>query len=199
MVYPTAPANVVATSNNSVVSVSWPAATGASSYKVERSPSRTGAFQVVATTSSLAITDVVPGSATPVTYVYRVRSVDSASTWSRDVASPLDFATTATTLFAQSIGVASDMNGSHMTELQKAADALRIASGLSAVFGSAPSLVQAPIAASDYTAVITALNAARGAWGLPAFTYTGVPPPSVHGDVYAAHMTQLREAVELTA
>jgi len=82
-----------------------------------------------------------------------------------------------------------------MTELQKAVDALRIASGLSALFGSVPSLVQGPIAASDYTAVITALNAARAAWGLPAVTYTGVPPPSVHGDVYAAHMTQLREAV----
>jgi YD repeat-containing protein len=194
-VYPLPPASVVATSDNRVVSVSWPSSSGAVSYAIERGTSRTGGFAVVGTTTLLALTDTVPASATPITYVYRVRAIDSAGTWSKTTNAPLDFATTATTLFAESVTVGQRIEASHLAELQKAMDALRVASGLSPSFSGAPSLVGAHIAATDFTAMTTALNGALGVWGLPSFGYSGVTGPSPGVRVYAAHVTQLREAV----
>jgi hypothetical protein len=165
------------------------------SYVVERATSRSGSFQTAGTSATLTLNDNVAAGATPVTYVYRVRAVDSIGTWSRASTAPMDFATTASVLFAEAVTTGWEIKASHVTELQKAVDAVRTASGLAALFGSAASLVGAPVAAGDFTSVISALNGARSVWGLPPFGYFGVPTPSPGEAVYAEHVRQLREGV----
>jgi YD repeat-containing protein len=198
-VIPPPPAWIAAASDNLVVNVSWPPVSGIPSYRVERSTSRTGAFALVALTSALGFQDTVPASASPVTYVYRIRSRDTANTLSRASDSPLDFATTATVLFAEPISAGATMiQAAHIAELRNAIDALRNAtsSTLAPAFGGAPSLADAPIVAADFTALVDALDATRAFWGLAPFQYAGVPLPQPGGLVYAAHITQLREAVK---
>ncbi len=68
-----APDPVTATASNAAVSLSWPSATGASSYRVSRSLFSGGPYQTIACPSGLAYTD--PGLTNGTTYYYQVSSV----------------------------------------------------------------------------------------------------------------------------
>jgi hypothetical protein len=52
------------------------------------------------------------------------------------------------------------------------------------------------IQASDFTALIAALDQARSVYGLAAFEYAGVTPPISGGEVFAKHVLQLREVMK---
>lgn len=195
-VYPPSPAWVSATSNNLAVTVTWPASAGASSYLVERATSRSGPFTLIGNPTSLTpLTDIVPASANPITYVYRVRARDAYPTDSREIGAPLDFATTATVLFAESVTAGTTIKASYLAELRKAVDALRIASGLPALYGNAPSLAGVTIEAGYFTSIMNALSGARAVWGLSEFVYSGVPAAVPGNIIHAGHVTQLRDGV----
>jgi hypothetical protein len=67
------PANVTATPHNQVATISWPAATGATSYVVSRSSSNAGPFTAVTSdVFSTSYTDV--GLTNGTTYYYEVES-----------------------------------------------------------------------------------------------------------------------------
>jgi hypothetical protein len=72
--------------------------------------------------------DHVPASATPVTYLYRVVALANGTQSSPSL---LDYATTATTLFAEGIvGGVTTIKGLHVKELRMAIDAVRFSAGL---------------------------------------------------------------------
>jgi hypothetical protein len=73
--------------------------------------------------------DRVPPSAAPIAYLYHVVALANGT---QSFPGPLDYATTATTLFAESIvaGV-TPVRGIHVLELRTAIDALRSTAGLS--------------------------------------------------------------------
>jgi hypothetical protein len=118
-------------------------------------------------------------------------AVDSAGTLSQPSGAPMDYATTATALFAENITSVWEIKASHLAELQKAVDAVRTASGLPHLFDSAPSLVGAAVAASHFTSIMDALDGAHGGWNLPPLA----PRPGATGVVNASHVTQIKDGV----
>lgn len=195
-VIPPPPAVVTATTQqNREVLVTWSAVAGASGYRIERTTRKDAAPSFVTTVSGVtSFNDMVPASALPVTYVYYVRTLDSVGEVSDR--GPWDHATGATILYAQPQISASvtTVNGTDMTELRNAVDALRYAVYLTPAFGGS-STASGPITAAHFTAVVMALSQARVQTGTSAFTYSGVPVPAPGGTVLAAHITQLREAL----
>ena len=195
-VIPPGPASVMATTqDNRNIVVSWQAVTGASAYQIERTArvglASSATFNVAAPATSFP--DVVPASAGPITYIYYVRAIDAQGGISARGA--FDYATAATRLWANSITAQSTpIRANDVQELRNAIDAFRYAFHAAPAFGgsSPPSGL---IRASDWTALVTALNAARTANGYAPFAFSGVPAPAVGGVIRSAHPQQLREAL----
>jgi len=124
-----------------IVHVTWSLVSGATSYRIERATcTATACWGQAGVSNSATITsfdDTPPVQAgQPVTtYLYRVVAMAGSNTSSP---SAIDFATTATNLFAEPIVGASTptatpttIRGSHLKELRNAIDAVRAAAGLS--------------------------------------------------------------------
>lgn len=75
---PAAPTNLTATGGNAVVSLSWSASTGATSYNVLRSTTNGGPYSSIASTSSTSYSDT--GVSNGTTYYYVVTASNSAGT-----------------------------------------------------------------------------------------------------------------------
>jgi YD repeat-containing protein len=117
-----------------MVHVTWALVSGATSYRIERATCTAFACWssvAVSNSATIAFYDDIPPlvSGQPVvTYLYRVVALaGNAASW----ASTLDYATTATTLFAETIvGGSTRIRGSHVKELRNAIDAVRNSAGL---------------------------------------------------------------------
>jgi hypothetical protein len=196
-VVPPPPAIVSATTQeNRSVLVAWTAVPEASSYRIERATSvgTLGTHVTDVGASTTFFMDTVPDNASPVTYIYYVQTLDTHGKFSNKGA--WDFATTATALYAQPQLVPGEtpILASDVQELRTGIDALRVALGMPQLFvGSSPpsGLIQA----SDFTTLLDALDGARSAMGILPFTYVGMSPPEPGGEVLAAHIQQLRDAL----
>ncbi|HTQ29597.1 MAG TPA: hypothetical protein VMI53_00155 [Opitutaceae bacterium] len=73
---PAAPINLLATSGNATVSLTWTASVGATSYNVKRATSSSGPFTTIASVSATSFTDTMVANCTVYTYV--VSAVNSA-------------------------------------------------------------------------------------------------------------------------
>lgn len=192
-VLPPPPALVIATTReNLTVDLSWSAVVGASGYQVERTTLRDGvaSWSTIVSAASTAYVDTLPPSTLPVTYIYYVRTIDG-ETSNRGA---FDFATGATTVYEHPVIVAGAtvIKAGDLVELRRGIDAFRAAFGLGAAFGSA-SPPSGMIRASDFTALVTALNEARFTAGYSNFGYTVAP--QVGSPVLRLHVTELRETL----
>ena len=85
-----------------------------------------------------------------------------------------DYATAGTSLFAHVVDTGEQIMANDGAQLRKAVDALRSTTGLPAAFSSGGPVTGNPIAASDFTNLVNALNAARGYYPLAQFTWDAV-------------------------
>ena len=73
---PAAPTNLVATAGDTVVTLTWAASTGATSYHVKRSTTSGGPYTQIATSTSTSYTDIAVTNGT--TYYYVASAINSA-------------------------------------------------------------------------------------------------------------------------
>ncbi|HEX8148785.1 MAG TPA: hypothetical protein VF591_16505 [Pyrinomonadaceae bacterium] len=178
----------VASSSGTQISVSWTASAGAARYQVERAPKAAGPYTVVGnpTTNSYADGDVTPG----VTYIYRVRAVDSGgalSTYSNIVVA------TAVTYTDPTItpGV-TPLKAVHMTELRETINSVRRAAALPDASWTDPSLAGATVRAVHLQELRSSLNQALTALNAPAPTYTDPTLTPGATTIKAVHIDELR-------
>jgi len=135
-----------------------------------------------------------------VAHVYRVHAVVSGATSSP---SPMDYATTAVTLFIDDPLAAGTMiKGMHISQLRKAVDAVRIAAGLTA-YGMRPDgsgwagydPPAGTVTAAAVNDVRGALAEARLRLGRPALVYTS-PLPASGSLVRTFHLQEIRSGVK---
>jgi YD repeat-containing protein len=195
-VIPPSPAQVQAwTVTNRTVAVSWTAVSGAAQYQIERVEriGGTATSPITVAGSVTSFTDTVPATATPTTYLYYVRAVNAQGYLSNRGA--FDYATAATSLWAQAIGGNTTVvRGNDVQELRRAVDAFRYAFGIDTPAFGGSSAPSGWIASGDFAALVTAFNAARDAGDYPDFAYA--TPPALNGVVSAQHVQQLRNALE---
>jgi hypothetical protein len=191
----------VTQTDTSVVRIDWTAVPNAYAYHVARKATLTGTptWLNVVTGQTFAIDTLSPNS-TPTAYVYVVYAIDQYGNQSAN-ASNADYAVTATALFTdEPLKTHTDPNGGtsiagrHVRELQRAIDAVRFSAGLGQLWVNA-SAPTGPVTASDYTALKAPLDAARVAFSLPPFNWSGVPAPASHGLILRSHVQQVRDAL----
>jgi YD repeat-containing protein len=193
------PINLSATTqaNSSFVVLIWSqGASGSTSYRIERKDCFACPWSAIGPnpTSATTYTDTIsasPGSF-PVAHLYHVIAVASGS--SDSAPSAPDYAVTALTLFAESIGIGTPIRGTHVQELRKAIDALRGLANLPAYWTDYSPPTEW-ILASHQTDMRTALDQAVFSLVTHHLTFTGTAPASGVG-IAADHMNQLRAAVK---
>ena len=110
------------------VHVTWTTVPNATSYSVQRRDCPSCGWGTVFTGNALVVDDHPPASATRVTYLYRIVALANGTL---SFPSSTDFATTATSLFAEPIvGGVTPIRASHVRELRLAIDAVRASTGL---------------------------------------------------------------------
>ncbi|HXH41023.1 MAG TPA: fibronectin type III domain-containing protein [Thermoanaerobaculia bacterium] len=198
------PVNFSATtqdSNSSVVVLVWSQGlSGPTSYRIERKDCFSCSWTAIGPnpTSATSYTDnsiiSIPGNM-PRAYLYHVIAVAGGSTDSAP--STLDWAVTASTLFAENIVRGTRIRGTHVQELRKAIDALRSMANLPA-YTAGWTDYNAPtgrILAIHQTDMRTALDQAVFSLLNSHITFTGTTP--AHGvSILAYHINQLRNAVK---
>lgn len=119
-------------------------------------------------------------------------------TRSPEETSPVDYAVTATTMYATGSIVARStfVQAQHVVELRRGIDALRKLVNLPEVFAA-----QTPpsgwVFASHFTALLTPLDEARARFGHSAFVYSnGIARPGPGVLIKVEHVTQLREVLQ---
>lgn len=120
-----------ADADSSSVHVTWSLVSNATAYRIERTTCLSCGWGPVFTSNSASIQtydDHVTASSSPVAYLYRVVALANGT---QSTPSPIDYATTATTLFAESIvAQVTPIRGLHVKELRLAIDAVRYSAGL---------------------------------------------------------------------
>jgi hypothetical protein len=119
-----------ADADSSSVHVTWSLVSNATAYRIERTNCVSCGWSAAFTSNSASVQaydDHVTASTSPVTYLYRVVALASGI---QSFASSTDFATTATTMFAESIVSGTRIRGVHVKELRMAIDAVRLSAGL---------------------------------------------------------------------
>ncbi|MEO8383367.1 MAG: hypothetical protein ABI779_27170 [Acidobacteriota bacterium] len=202
VVRPAAPAWLTAQATDLAVRIDWPAVTvsGGARYDVERATNINGPYQRIATAiTALLWNDSAPPQAggLPKAYVYRVLTVAPDDTRSPSELSPRDYAVTAPAVYPTGPVMAglTSVKAEHIAELRRSIDALRSLVGLGAAFAgqAAPTGL---IRASDFTALLAPLDAARAPFGAGAFVYAnGILRPAATGLISAEHVNQLREVM----
>lgn len=186
------PTNVVATgASSSLVNISWTAAAGAVNYEVSRSTNGT-TFAPVGTTSNTTYPDnsVAAGTA----YLYKVRSIDAASSMSgysnADLATAVSFTDPTLTAGATTVAAA------HFSELRLAVNAVRVLAGLTpATFTDATLNATVLVKGVHVTELRTALDAARSALALPAVSYNDGTITPTSTNIRTVHVEDLRGGV----
>jgi len=169
--------------------VSWSTVGSAVSYQIERS-SGGGPFVAAGIESeSPFIEGMLPAG---VTYLYRVRAIDSFGTPSLN--SAFDPATTILFTDDPLIPGVTIVKALHLLQLRDAVNAFRAAAGLGAgTYGEIVAGVT-PIRASDINELRLALAAARSALALPPLDLTD-PSLTSGMTVRRAHVQEIRNAV----
>ena len=184
------PSNLTAIAiSTSQVALNWGAVAGAARYQVLRS-SNHGAAATVAfpITNSFIDVDLEPRT----TYVYQVRATDSSN------AGPLSNADVATTiLFTDDpvISATTIIKAVHLTELQSAVNAVRIAAGLPTAVFSGTVNRGLPIKADDIQVLRANLLEARSALGLGTAPFAD-DPLAKGTTIKAVHVRELRDGVQ---
>ena len=178
-----------------LVSVTWPAVTGAATYELRRATSINGIFSVVASPASNSWTDAPTYSSLPQTYIYQVWSVASSGTRSV-TGSPKTFATVGSPLFTDEPlqQYVTTIKGIHIGELRRAVDEVRRAAGQPPSWSSyAPAT--GLVSFSDNSTLRTSLDAACSSIRGTPCSYAG-PAPAVNGPVLAVQVQSIRDAVK---
>ncbi|HYH09752.1 MAG TPA: M57 family metalloprotease [Thermoanaerobaculia bacterium] len=189
------PSGLTATTNGSVVAVSWAAATGATGYNVYRRAAGAVTFSLVGSTAGTTYNDQAVSSGNA--YLYYVKATASGS---ESAASNQDFATVYTYTDATITAGATTAKKSHIDQLRAAVNAVRALAGLgNATWTTDSTLVSGTtrVKALHIQELRTEVNSARAALGFGAATF------STDGTVTAgatsikkAHIDQLRDSMK---
>jgi sugar lactone lactonase YvrE len=172
------------------VVLSWTPVSGATYYEIFRSSSVGGTFVLHNSCPAATCSDfnVLPG----VTYLYKVRAMDDGGPSSFGA---VDTATTSA-FTDHPLSAGTRAKAVHVLELRTAINAMRAAAGLPLATFAASVGSGSKIVASAIDELRAAVDPARAALGLPAMTYDDATLTPQATSVKAAHVTQLRVAVE---
>jgi RHS repeat-associated protein len=195
------PTNLTTTPTSSNVAVNWTAATGATSYRIERKAAG-GSFVSAGTTSNTSFTDngVTAGNA----YLYRVCVADGSGNCASGF-SNVAFATVFSFTDPTLITIQDDPSGAtvtsakavHITQLRTAVNAVRSLAGLSNATWSTTVVSGGTISKDDIKDLRDRLNDAFTPLTIPLPTYTdatlvGAPNGTL---IKGAHIRELRQRV----
>jgi YD repeat-containing protein len=190
--YPPTNFSATTTDYSSVVRLTWqPGQSGSTSYRIERKDCYSCLWHSIGSVTDLWYYDTVAESSIPVPYLYHVIAVATGSSDSDPSAQ--DYAVTAATLFAEDVLPGTRIRGSHIQELRRAIDELRVLAGLPRYWTNynAPT---GKVLASHQIEMRTALDAAVWALKTQHVPFAGsTPAPRVR--ILATHINQLRAAV----
>ncbi len=164
-----APTNLSVTLTSATqVSLSWTAATGASSYQIERSPSASGIFAVVGNTNTAtSFNDLTATNGNA--YLYRVRAVNGSTI---SPASNLTLGTAITFLDTTLLPQVTTIKAQHIYDLRTAVNAVRRAAGMADATWQDTTLTQVIIKATHIQELRDRLNEALVALSIPTSAYT---------------------------
>ena len=192
-----APAGVTATASGATVTIQWNTVVGADGYRVEKKIS-SAAWQEAQTVygESQSSTTNLPSAPNGVV-LYRVMAF-SGSVFSD--ASNVDIAYAASFTDDPNGATPVGIRAEHVTELRKAVNTLRGLAGLGPIYSSsAPSALDPnvlrtqPISYTDWTTLMSNLNAARGLFGLPGISYE--TPVSASNPISRTHIDDVRNGL----
>jgi RHS repeat-associated protein len=192
-----APSGLGASPSNSSVALSWSAASGVTSYRVERKGAG-GTFHLLGTTTSTSFTDGSSGNA----YLYKVCAADGSNSCTSGYSNvvlgmAVSFTDPTIISFADDPLNATPIKAAHLTELRTAVNAVRSLAGLSAASWTNPTLTPqvTQISADDVRDLRTKLDEALTALGIQTSAYTD--PTLATGQygtqVKRIHITELRQ------
>ena len=188
------PTNVAAAATStSAVTVSWTAASGATSYQVFRATAFAGPYVQIGTSATTSYPDST-GLSASTTYLYKVRSVNAVASVSGD--SNIDPATTVIFTNDPIVSASTSVRQAHLTELRTAVNAMRVAASLGAFSFTDAVTGTLPVKALHVTELRTKLDAARVVFGLPAISYTDPTLTIASTLVKATHFQQLRNGTK---
>lgn len=185
------PSNVIATASTTTsITLTWTAATGATSYQIDRRSAGT-AFVQIGTSAGPAFTDTSVSASSA--HLYRVRAVSGASVSDN---SNVDLATTV--IFTDpGLAIGTTIKAAHFNELRTAVNAVR---GLAGLFGfnfTAPGpATGGSFRKSHIDELRSNLASARSTLALPAITFTDPTITAGSTRLKAVHLTELRNGVQ---
>ena len=191
---PTAPANVKATAvSTTQVNLTWTASTspiGISRYEIERSYNH-GSYSLVgtSTTASFANSSVSPG----ITYLYRVRAVDTQNVFSGY--SNLDLATTILFTDDPLVSGLTKVRAVQFSEMRQAVNAVRKSAGLAAATWTDTNLAGMLTKAIHIQEMRNYLSPALAALGFSAPSYTDPALTTGVTRIRKVHLEELRQRV----
>jgi len=192
---PTAPGSVKATAASATqVNLTWTASTspiGISRYEIERSYNN-GAYSLIgtATTASFANGSLTPG----ITYVYRVRAVDTQNVFSPY--SNRDLATTILFTDDPLVSGLTKVRAVHFSEMRRAVDAVRASAGLVPAPWTDTNLAGIPITAVHIKEMRNYLSPALVSLGFSAPSYTDPTLTTGVTCIRKVHLDELRQGVK---
>ncbi len=192
---PTAPGSVKATAASATqVNLTWTASTspiGISRYEIERSYNN-GAYSLIgtATTASFANGSLTPG----ITYVYRVRAVDTQNVFSPY--SNRDLATTILFTDDPLVSGLTKVRAVHFSEMRRAVDAVRASAGLAPAPWTDTNLAGIPITAVHIKQMRNYLSPALVSLGFSAPSYTDPTLTTGVTRIRKVHLDELRQGVK---
>ena len=192
---PTAPGSVKATAASATkVNLTWTASTspiGISRYEIERSYNN-GAYSLIgtATTASFANGSLTPG----ITYVYRVRAVDTQNVFSPY--SNRDLATTILFTDDPLVSGLTKVRAVHFSEMRRAVDAVRASAGLAPAPWTDTNLAGIPITAVHIKEMRNYLSPALVSLGFSAPSYTDPTLTTGVTRIRKVHLDELRQGVK---
>jgi serine protease len=190
----TAPVNALATASGSVVTITWTPSAGATGYDLERKVSSANWVYVktVAGGATSSTTDTPSAPAGVVLYHVRARAGGSVSAPSNnDVAYVGTFTDDGATGFVYVRAV-------HITELRRAVNALRDIAALGPQYSPAEldpaTLLAHPTDEADFVTLMSNLNTARTANGLPPVSFSN--NPTQNQQMKSTQIAELRQGVK---
>ncbi len=189
---PNAPGSVVATATSATsVSLTWTAGTGATSYRVYRTPNNSTTYSMIASgIGGTAYTDTTATGNNA--YLYKVRSFNGSS---ESVDSNVDLATTV--IFTDpSLATGTIVKAAHFNELRTAVAAVRTLAGSGTTTFTDALSSSVNVQAIHLTELRSYLNGARITLGVGSWTFTDNTITPQSSTIRALHITDLRDGVQ---
>lgn len=179
------------------VNVAWTDNSGdESAFKLERKTGASGNYAEIASLGANTTHYLDTGLAAGTTYYYRVRSSNGAG--SSQYSAETNASTGATPLFTDNPLVAANtpIKEVHMNELRSAVNAMRSCAGLASSSWTDSTLAGVPVKAVHLQELRDGLNQALTALGSTLPSYSDNPPSAAVTVIKAAHLQELRQAVQ---